>query len=76
MCCSSWGCKESDTTKRLNLTELTDLLGKICLIVPVVVAIHDDVRTTKGSKESQRGCISITFKTLDFFVSLCNFSRK
>ena len=23
-CCSSWGCKESDTTKRLNWTELND----------------------------------------------------
>ena len=24
-CCDSWGCKESDTTERLNWTELTDL---------------------------------------------------
>ena len=23
VCCGSWGCKESDTTKRLNWTELT-----------------------------------------------------
>ena len=23
MCCSSWGCKELDTTERLNSTELT-----------------------------------------------------
>ena len=23
-CCSSWGCKESDTTERLNWTELTE----------------------------------------------------
>ena len=22
MCCSPWGCKESDMTERLNLTEL------------------------------------------------------
>ena len=22
MCCDSWGCKESDTTERLNLTEV------------------------------------------------------
>ena len=22
-CCSSWGCKESDTTERLNFTELS-----------------------------------------------------
>jgi len=24
-CCSSWGCKESDTTERLSLTELKQL---------------------------------------------------
>ena len=24
LCCSSWGCKESDTTERLNWTELTE----------------------------------------------------
>ena len=26
MCCSPWGCKESDTTERLNWTELMDLM--------------------------------------------------
>ena len=26
VCCDSWGCKESDTTERLNWTELNDLL--------------------------------------------------
>ena len=27
-CCSSWGCKESNTTVRLNLTELKGLGAK------------------------------------------------
>ena len=26
-CCNSWGCKESDTTERLNWTELESLIG-------------------------------------------------
>ena len=26
-CCDLWGCKESDTTERLNLTELMVKLG-------------------------------------------------
>ena len=26
-CCDSWGCKESDTTERLNVTELMRLHG-------------------------------------------------
>ena len=26
MCCSPWGCKESDTTERLNGTELKEYL--------------------------------------------------
>ena len=26
-CCDSWGCKESDTTERLNRTELNENLG-------------------------------------------------
>ena len=28
-CCSPWGCKESDTTERLNLTELKDEYASI-----------------------------------------------
>ena len=27
VCCSSWGCKESDTTERLDSTELTIIVG-------------------------------------------------
>ena len=30
-CCDSWGCKESDTTERLNWTELNE-----CMILPVL----------------------------------------
>ena len=29
MCCDSWGCKELDTTERLNWTELNRSLNKI-----------------------------------------------
>ena len=33
-CCSSWGCKELDTTERLNCTELTVLhLRKFSLVI-------------------------------------------
>ena len=35
-----------------------------------LVVFHDEVRTRKGSKESQRGCISFTFKMLDLFLFL------
>lgn len=55
-----------------TLYSLSDLLGKIYLSGPDLVLIHDEI---KESKESHRGCISITFKTLDF-VSLCQFPRK
>ena len=30
-CCNSWGCKELDTTERLNWTEMTYLSPSICL---------------------------------------------
>ena len=30
-CCDSWGCKESDTTERLNWTELISEITQICL---------------------------------------------
>ena len=30
VCCSSWGCKESDMTEQLNLTELK---GPLCLLL-------------------------------------------
>ena len=43
-CCNSWGCKESDTTERLNLTELNpcslgflllqDFTEPLCASVP------------------------------------------
>ena len=56
------------------LYSLSDLLDKIRLIAPSLVVIQDEVRTRKGTKESPRSCI--TFKRLDFFVSLCNFARK
>ena len=29
VCCSPWGCKELDTTERLNWTELSEVLGKL-----------------------------------------------
>ena len=55
-----------------TLYSLSDLLDKICLSAPDLVLIHDEI---KESKERHRGCISITFKTLDF-VSLCKLPRK
>ena len=35
VCCSSWGCKESDTTERLNWTELKRILVKSQIHVQV-----------------------------------------
>ena len=52
-----------------------DILDKISLTAPALVLIHE-VRTIKGSEESQRGCISIILKILGVFVFLCNFPRK
>ena len=48
MCCSPWGCEESDTTKQLNWTEIKTLLsisvfdtqwstGQICLAICVCI---------------------------------------
>ena len=45
-------------------------MDKIGVTDPSLVVIYDEVRTRKGSKESQRGCISFTFKTLDLFLFL------
>ena len=33
-CCDSWDCKESDTTERLNLTELTHILSFEIILFP------------------------------------------
>ena len=56
---------------------VTYLLDNVGIPASPLVLFHDEVRTRKGSKESQRGCISFSFKMLDlFFVSLCNFPRK
>ena len=35
MCCSSWGCKELDTTERLNSTELT-LVAQMVKHLPAI----------------------------------------
>ena len=44
MCCDSWGRKESDTTERLNLTELTcspdALLFSVLLLLTVLPLGH------------------------------------
>ena len=52
-----------------------DILDKRSLTAPALVLIHDEVRTIKGTKESQRGC-TLSFSRLDFFVFLCTFPRK
>ena len=52
------------------LYTLSDLLDNVGIPASALVVFHDEVRTRKGSKESQRGCISFTFKTLDLFLFL------
>ena len=59
----------------LSLHSFSDLLARLCLAAPALVLIHDETRI-KGSKDRQRGYISITFKTLDFLFSLAAFPRK
>ena len=49
---------------------MTYLLDNVGIPASPLVLFHDEVRTRKGSKESQRGCISFTFKTLDLFLFL------
>ena len=42
-CCNSWGCKELDTTERLNWTELRVILGK------------GDLESTLGANLQRKG---------------------
>ena len=39
MCCDSWGCKESDTTERLNWTELMVIHQIIPFLTPSLLKI-------------------------------------
>ena len=41
-CCDSWGCKESDMTERLNLTERIPTLFAY-IHVPILMNSFDDV---------------------------------
>jgi len=39
-CCDSWGCRESDTTERLNWTDYaTDSLEKVLIYPPLVMSL-------------------------------------
>ena len=49
---------------------LSDLLDNVGIPASALVVFHDEMRTRKERKESQRSCISFTFKTLDFFLFL------
>ena len=49
---------------------LSDLLDNVGIPASALVVFHDEMRTRKERKESQRGCISFTFKTLDLFLFL------
>ena len=49
---------------------LSHLLDNAGIPASALVVFHDEMRTRKGSKESQRGCISFTFKMLDLFLFL------
>ena len=40
-----------------------DILDKMSLTAPALVLIHAEVRTIKGTKESQRGC-TLSFSRL------------
>ena len=55
-CCGSWGCKESDTTERLNWNDL------ICTLHPIILY----PKFSKNSKWTWSPCKSLTrmFKTI------------
>ena len=56
VCCSSWGCKESDTTEWLNWTELTDdCTARNVGCIPFVSGFQLTIDS------SQRNCLSTSF---------------
>ena len=53
-CCDSWGCKESDTTKRLNWTELT---------LEIIAFVHDRRECVWDQKHKTAFCSKPLFKS-------------
>ena len=65
-CCDSWGCKESDTTERLNWTELTSII--LCMNVPC----QDSAWVTSFDaykEDSEVGDIILILWSLEIYLS-------
>ena len=50
-CCNSWGCKESDKTKRLNWTELKVHQGPVALMVKNLSAMQETWVQSLGQED-------------------------
>ena len=47
-CCGSWGCKELDTTERLNWTEVVFQYVNVCMYIYHIFFIHSSVDRPLG----------------------------
>ena len=74
MCCDSWGHKESDTTERLNWTELDYSLpgSSVHEIIPARILELAAISSSRGSSQPRdqtfTSCID---SDSDYFVDFC-----
>ena len=66
VCCSSWGCKELDTTEQLNWTEL--LWDTMNAVQSILTKTRVSVAQEKEGRLRGRGEEATTFRTLLLFI--------
>ena len=60
-CCNSWGCKESDTTERLNWTELNTVLKSLQLVISILILFYDLTKTVAQNIIKSSICTKSTY---------------
>ena len=63
-CYSSWGCKESDTTERLNWTELSSL---VVFLTFFNLSLNFAIRSSWSEPQSAPGLVLLTVWSLSIF---------